>query len=88
MTSIAIETSKMISKAHKDEAMIEAFGDVFCKEFTSDEEPYHKKYRRLLSHYENGEMTDDVFMTLTGWSIETLLKRARKKVKRRKGNKE
>jgi len=69
-----LSTNDMIEGCFKDDNLLEAFGDTFFEEFKSDDASYSDKYGRLLSDYGDD---DNLFITLTGWSLETLLKMSR-----------
>lgn len=48
------------------------------EEIDSDEECPDKKMRRILATWQmNREIVDDLLITLCGWSLESLLKKAR-----------
>jgi len=72
--SLSIE--KIIDECLNDEALLEAFADTFYQEFNSDEASCSDKYGRLLMNYRDD---DNLFITLTGWSLETLLRMSREK---------
>jgi hypothetical protein len=55
--------------------------EVIEQEMQNDDEPSYKKSQRLMDTYERADASgkayiDDVFMTLTGWSFPTLMKKA------------
>ena len=58
-----------------DELAMESFADVFYKEFATDGDT---DYKRIFDQYINGSneergVIEDIFMSLCGWSLETLL---------------
>jgi len=55
----------------------EAFMVEFDEAMMTDDEPGHKKARRIISMYDNSsaeiqDIIDDVFITLCGYSVKTL----------------
>jgi hypothetical protein len=69
-----LSLDEMIEGCLNDEVFLEAFADTFYQEFNSDEAGLSDKYGRLLNNYGDDE---DLFITLTGWSLETLLRKSR-----------
>ena len=58
------------------EEFLERFFETLVNEINSDDEPYHKKSRHLLAASLRSEDPDDFFISLCGWSIDTLIKKA------------
>lgn len=58
------------------EDFLERFYEILLNEINSDDEPYHKKAYHLLVASLNSEDPDDFFISLCGWSIESLMVKA------------
>jgi len=69
-----LSVDDMIEGCLNDDSLLEAFADTFFQEFNSDDASVSEKYGRLLRGYGDD---DNLFITLTGWSLETLLKISR-----------
>lgn len=54
---------------------LERFYETLLNEINSDDEVYHKKARHLLLAALKSEDLDDFFISLCGWSIDSLLER-------------
>lgn len=52
---------------------LERFFETLLNEINSDDEPYYKKSRRLLAASLRSEDPDDFFISLCGWSLDTLI---------------
>lgn len=61
--------------SNSSEEFLERFFETLLNEINSDEEPYHKKSRHLLAASLRSEDPDDFFISLCGWSLDTLISR-------------
>lgn len=52
---------------------LERFYETLLNEINSDDEVYHKKARHLLLASLKSEDPDDFFISLCGWSLESLM---------------
>ena len=52
---------------------LEKFYETLLNEINSDDEAYHKKARHLLLAALKSEDPDDFFISLCGWSLESLI---------------
>lgn len=59
-----------------NEEFLESFFETMLNEINSDDEPYYKKARQLLLASLNNEHTDDFFIAICGWSLESLIERS------------
>lgn len=59
-----------------NEEFLERFFETLINEINSDDEPYYKKARQLLLASLNNENTDDFFIAICGWSLESLIERS------------
>ena len=59
-----------------NEEFLERFFETMLNEINSDDEPYYKKARQLLLASLNNEHTDDFFIAICGWSLESLIERS------------
>ena len=59
-----------------NEEFLERFFETMLNESNSDDEPYYKKARQLLLASLNNEHTDDFFIAICGWSLESLIERS------------
>ena len=57
------------------EAFLESFYETLLNEINSDDEPYHKKAYHLLVASLKSENPDDFFISLCGWSLETIIEK-------------
>lgn len=55
----------------------ESFCEVLINEINSDDERYDKKGRQLLLAALQSEDSDGLFMSLCGWSLSTLIGKAK-----------
>lgn len=55
------------------EEFLERFYETLLNEIKSDDEAYHKKARHLLIAALRSEDPDDFFISLCGWSLESLI---------------
>lgn len=55
------------------EEFLDKFYETLLNEINSDDEVYHKKARHLLLASLKSEDPDDFFISLCGWSLETLI---------------
>jgi len=55
------------------EEFLEKFYETLLNEINSDDEVYHKKARHLLLASLKSEDPDDFFISLCGWSLESLI---------------
>lgn len=58
---------------NSSEEFLERFFETLLNEINSDDEPYHKKSRHLLAASLRSEDPDDFFISLCGWSLDTLI---------------
>lgn len=61
----------LIDNASED--FLERFYETLLNEINSDDEPYHKKAYHLLVASLKSEDPDDFFISLCGWSLESLI---------------
>ena len=61
------------------EEFLESFYETLLNEINSDDEPYHKKTHHLLVASLKSEDPDDFFISLCGWSLESLIDRSETK---------
>ena len=54
---------------------LERFYETLLNEINSDDEAYHKKARHLLAAALRSEDSDDFFISLCGWSLESLFEK-------------
>ena len=57
------------------EDYLERFYEILLNEINSDDEAYHKKARHLLIAALRSEEPDDFFISLCGWSLDTLIEK-------------
>ena len=57
------------------EDFLERFYETLLYEINSDDEPYNKKARHLLLAALKSEAPDDFFISLCGWSLESLMEK-------------
>lgn len=57
------------------EEFLERFYETLLNEIYSDDEAYHKKARHLLIASLRSEDPDDFFISLCGWSLDTLVEK-------------
>lgn len=57
------------------EDFLERFYETLLNEINSDDEPYNKKARHLLLAALKSEAPDDFFISLCGWSLESLMEK-------------
>jgi hypothetical protein len=57
------------------EVFLERFYETLLNEINSDDEPYHKKAYHLLLASLKSEDPDDFFISLCGWSLDTLFEK-------------
>lgn len=57
------------------EDFLERFYETLLNEINSDDEPYNKKARHLLLAALKSEAPDDFFISLCGWSLESLIEK-------------
>ena len=55
---------------------LEKFYETLLNEINSDDEAYHKKARHLLLAALKSEDPDDFFISLCGWSLESLMEKS------------
>ncbi len=60
------------------EEFLDRFYETLLKEINSDDEPYHKKAYHLLVASLESENPDDFFISLCGWSLETIIGKAQR----------
>ena len=58
------------------EEFLERFYETLLYEINSDDESYDKKAYHLLAASLKSENPDDFFISLCGWSLETLIERS------------
>ena len=59
--------------ANSSEEFLERFFETLLNEINSDDELYYKKSRHLLAASLRSEDPDDFFISLCGWSLDTLI---------------
>jgi hypothetical protein len=57
------------------EEFLDRFYETLLNEINSDDEPYHKKAYHLLVASLESENPDDFFISLCGWSLETIIEK-------------
>ena len=57
------------------EKFLERFYETLLNEINSDDEPHHKKAYHLLAASLKSEDSDDFFISLCGWSLESLIEK-------------
>lgn len=57
------------------EEFLDKFYETLLIEINSDDEVYHKKARHLLLASLKSEDPDDFFISLCGWSLESLIEK-------------
>lgn len=62
--------------------MEEQLIEEFIRAVQSDDEPWDKKGERLIRTYQSADdkgkaLIDDLFITLCGWSLETLIEKVK-----------
>lgn len=60
---------------NSSEAFLERFYETLLNEINSDDESYAKKAYHLLAASLKSEDPDDFFISLCGWSLETLIEK-------------
>ncbi len=58
-----------------NEEFLERFYETLLNEINADDEPYNKKARHLLLAALKSEAPDDFFISLCGWSLDSLIER-------------
>ena len=58
------------------EEFFENFCEVLMNEINSDDERYNKKGRHLLVSALNNENHNDFFVSVCGWTLESLIEKA------------
>jgi len=58
------------------EEFFENFCEVLMNEINSDDEPYDKKGRHLLVSALNNENHNDFFVSVCGWTLDSLIEKA------------
>ena len=58
------------------EEFLERFYETLLNEINADDEAYHKKAFHLLAASLRSEDPDDFFISLCGWSLDTLIEKA------------
>lgn len=61
------------------EDFLERFYETLLYEINSDDEPYHKKAYHLLVASLNSEDPDDFFISLCGWTLETIIEKTQRR---------
>lgn len=57
------------------EEFLDKFYETLLNEINSDDDVYHKKARHLLLASLRSEDPDDFFISLCGWSLESLIEK-------------
>ena len=57
------------------EEFLERFYETLLNEINSDDEPYEKKAYNLLAASLKSEDPDDFFISLCGWSLESIFEK-------------
>ena len=69
--------NEILEKIANDEDLANEFFVKYYEEIMSDDEPCYKKFRRLYQTYkEHQQVVDDILMTLCGWTMESLARKA------------
>lgn len=66
---------KAIEEVMENEGLLEKFVETLLDEINNDDEPYYKKGRQLLELCLTYDYTDDFFIAICGWSVDSLLKK-------------
>ena len=61
--------------------LLERFGEILIDEIYNDDESYEKVARQLLTLCLNNKNTDDFFIAICGWSVDSLLDKTANSVK-------
>ena len=61
---------------NESEEFFENFCEVLMNEINSDDEPYDKKGRHLLVSALNNENHNDFFVSVCGWTLDSLIEKA------------
>lgn len=61
------------------EEFLDRFYETLLNEINSDDELYHKKAYHLLVASLKSENPDDFFISLCGWSLETIIRKAQRR---------
>lgn len=71
-------TKEEIQKILDNESseFFENFCEVLMNEINSDDERYDKKGRHLLVSALNNENHNDLFVSICGWTLDTLIEKA------------
>lgn len=73
-TTMEKEQIKALIENASDE-FFDSFFETLLNEINCDDEPYHKKARQLLMASHNIENHDDFFISICGWSIESIIEK-------------
>lgn len=68
------EIQKILDEGSSE--FFEQFCEVLMNEINSDDERYDKKGRRLLVSALNNENHNDFFVSVCGWTLDTLIEKA------------
>lgn len=66
---------KAIEEIMANDALLERFMEILVDEINNDDEAYYKKGRQLLDLCLTDENADDFFIAISGWSVDSLLKK-------------
>ena len=66
---------KAIEEIIANDALLERFMEIIVDEINNDDEAYYKKGRQLLDLCLTDENADDFFIAISGWSVDSLLKK-------------
>ena len=67
--------NKIVEEIIANDALLERFMEILVDEINNDDEAYYKKGRQLLDLCLSDENADDFFIAISGWSVDSLLKK-------------
>lgn len=67
--------NKIVEEIIANDALLERFMEILVDEINNDDEAYYKKGRQLLDLCLTDENADDFFIAISGWSVDSLLKK-------------
>lgn len=72
-----MNTSKILAILENEDSL-EEFAEILIDEINNDDEALYKKGRALLNLCLHNDAADDFFIAISGWSVDSILKRVRK----------
>lgn len=69
-----MNTNKILAILENEECL-EEFAEILIDEINNDDEALYKKGRALLNLCLNNETADDFFIAISGWSVDSILKK-------------